>query len=104
VLPLTRRIHFGVAIGVGRDGRGDGEAPAGACRTTVVVTMFVTSFPFKYGDGDRRPHSATRRSRSALPMTDTELRLIAALAMMGLSRRPNTGYSTPAAMGTPRAL
>jgi len=33
----------------------------------------------------------TRRSRSALPMTDTELRLIAALAMIGLSKMPSQG-------------
>lgn len=33
----------------------------------------------------------TRRSRSALAMTDTELTLIAALASMGLSRTPNHG-------------
>jgi hypothetical protein len=37
------------------------------------------------------PHSATFLSRSALPMTDTELNVIAALAIIGLSRRPNTG-------------
>ena len=30
--------------------------------------------------------------------------LIAALAIIGLSRRPNTGYSTPAATGMPMAL
>ncbi len=45
---------------------------------------------------DRRPapaypSSSTPRSRSALPTTDTELRLIAAAAIIGLSSRPNTG-------------
>ena len=45
-----------------------------------------------------------RRSRSALAMTDTELRLIAAAASMGLRRRPNAGYRTPAAIGTPSTL
>jgi hypothetical protein len=44
------------------------------------------------------------RSRNALPITDTELRLIAAAATMGDSSRPNIGYSTPAATGMPRAL
>src|SRR6059036_457232 len=39
----------------------------------------------------RRPYSGTRRSRSALPMTDTELRLIAALAMIGFIRIPSQG-------------
>jgi hypothetical protein len=37
-------------------------------------------------------------------MTETELRLIAAAAIMGLSSTPNTGYSTPAAMGIPSTL
>lgn len=36
-------------------------------------------------------YSSTLRSRSALAMTDTELKLIAALAIIGLSRSPNTG-------------
>jgi hypothetical protein len=36
--------------------------------------------------------------------TDTELALIAALAMIGDSSRPNSGYSAPAATGTPSAL
>ena len=49
-------------------------------------------------------HSVCRLSRSALAMTDTELNVIAALAMIGLSSRPNAGYSTPAAMGTPSTL
>jgi len=49
-------------------------------------------------------HSSARRRRSALPMTDTELKLIAAAAIIGDSSRPNTGYSTPAAIGTPAAL
>ncbi len=42
--------------------------------------------------------------RSAFVITDTELKLIAAAAMMGLSRMPNLGYSTPAAIGTPTEL
>lgn len=36
------------------------------------------------------PHLARRRRR-ALPMTETELRLIASAAMIGLSSRPNFG-------------
>ena len=46
----------------------------------------------------------TRRSRSAFPTTETELKDMAAAAMMGLRRIPKNGYRTPAAMGTPRAL
>jgi hypothetical protein len=49
-------------------------------------------------------HNSTRRSRSALVMTDTDDRLIAAAAIIGDSRRPVTGYSSPAAIGTPSAL
>ncbi len=44
------------------------------------------------------------RSRSALKMTDTELKLIAAAASIGLRSRPEMGYKTPAATGTPSAL
>ncbi len=36
-------------------------------------------------------HSATRRRRSALLTTDTELSVMAALATMGLSTSPNQG-------------
>jgi hypothetical protein len=48
--------------------------------------------------------SFARRSRNALPMTDTELRLMAAAAIIGESSRPNTGNSTPAAIGMPTPL
>ena len=44
-------------------------------------------------------------NRSALATTDTELKLMAAAAIIGLrSRWCDIGYSTPAATGTPRAL
>ena len=39
------------------------------------------------------------RSLSALPMTDTELRLMAAAAIMGLKSSPKAGYSVAAAIG-----
>lgn len=44
------------------------------------------------------------RKRSELPITETELRLIAAAANIGDKRTPKTGNSTPAAIGTPTAL
>ena len=45
------------------------------------------------------------RRRRALPMTETELKLMAAAAIIGLrSRCAEIGYSTPAAIGTPKAL
>jgi len=49
-------------------------------------------------------YRATRRRRSAFAMTDTELNVIAALAIIGLRSQPNTGYNTPAATGTPSTL
>ena len=49
-------------------------------------------------------HGLTFRSRKALLMTETELKLIAAPAMIGLSSKPKNGYSTPAATGIPSAL
>jgi hypothetical protein len=36
-------------------------------------------------------HSVTRRRRNALPITDTELKLIAAAAIIGLSSNPTNG-------------
>jgi hypothetical protein len=36
-------------------------------------------------------HSGARRSLKAFPTTDTELKLIAAAAIIGLKRRPNQG-------------
>ncbi len=35
--------------------------------------------------------TSARRSRSALPITETELNVIAALASIGLSSQPKTG-------------
>lgn len=42
------------------------------------------------GAGGRR-YSRTRCRRRALPITETEERLMAAAAMMGVRRTPNTG-------------
>ena len=49
-------------------------------------------------------HRLSLFSLNALKTTDTELRLMAAAAIIGLSKIPKTGYRTPAATGTPRAL
>ncbi len=49
-------------------------------------------------------HSRTVRRRMALPITLTEDSAMAAAAMIGDSRMPKIGYSTPAATGTPSAL
>jgi hypothetical protein len=47
---------------------------------------------------------AGARSRRALVITETELKAIAALAIIGLKTMPNAGYRTPAATGTPMKL
>lgn len=54
--------------------------------------------------GNRVPHRSALRNRSAFVMTETELKVIAALANIGLSSTPINGYRTPAATGTPTKL
>ena len=49
-------------------------------------------------------HSFARFNLNAFTITDTELKLIAAAAMMGESSSPKNGYSTPAAIGIPSTL
>ena len=49
-------------------------------------------------------HRSTRPRRSALPMTETEEKLIAAAATMGESSMRNAGYRRPAATGTPTEI
>ncbi len=44
------------------------------------------------------------RNLRAFKMTDTELRLIAKLAIIGFNKNPKAGYKIPAAKGTPKAL
>lgn len=48
--------------------------------------------------------TCTVLSLNALLTTETELKLIAAAAIIGLSRMPKAGYRIPAATGTPREL
>jgi hypothetical protein len=49
-------------------------------------------------------YNCTRLSLSELPITETELKLMAAAAIMGDNSIPKKGYNTPAAMGTPAVL
>lgn len=49
-------------------------------------------------------HNFSLRSRNALAITETEEKLIASAAITGESSTPKTGYSTPAAIGTPAVL
>lgn len=48
------------------------------------------SFGLAVGE-DVAPHSRAKRSRSELAITETELKLIAAAATIGLSSRPKAG-------------
>ena len=71
------------------------QIPVGSPRTAAGAGGDAGTLPsggsFTRGPAPWRRYSSTRRSRSALPITETELRLIAALAIIGLSRRPKTG-------------
>jgi hypothetical protein len=49
-------------------------------------------------------HNFTRPSLSELLITETELKLIAAAAIIGDNKIPKNGYSTPALIGTPALL
>jgi hypothetical protein len=51
-----------------------------------------------------RYSSFTRASRNALAITLTDDSAIAAAPTIGDSKMPNSGYSAPAAIGTPAAL
>lgn len=62
---------------------------------SIVLSLYVVS-PNTY--------KLTRRKRKALVITDTELKLMAAAAIIGDRSNPKMGYSTPAATGTPNAL
>lgn len=46
----------------------------------------------------------TRLKRNAFIITETEEKLIAALARMGLNNIPKNGNRIPAAIGTPKLL
>jgi len=49
-------------------------------------------------------YNFTPRNLREFEITDTELKLMAAAAMIGLSSNPKNGYNTPAATGTPSEL
>lgn len=63
-----------------------------------------TTQPSTQWPGSVSSCSDTRLSLNALPITDTELKLIAAAAIIGLRSKPKNGYNTPAAIGTPSEL
>lgn len=89
-----------MAITVGLPtGVGDGGAPWPSARQPRRVRDDRPCQPS--GLSCRR---AALRKRSALVITEAELRLIAAPLIIGDSNQPVNGNNTPAASGTPRAL
>src|SRR5689334_8953281 len=69
---------FSLRVGDGHDG--------------MLVQSRFQFAEFTFGAGTNSAvHSFVERNRSALAMTDTELRLIAAPAKMGLNKTVNTG-------------
>ena len=76
-----------------------------SCRYTLQSIDAQKPLPLKNcSTGIHSPHRLMRRSLKALVMTDTELKLIAAAAIIGDSSIPKKGYKTPAATGTPSML
>ena len=81
------------------------ENPIIGSSATRTGLSFVKA-PSEAG-GRRREYpcySLTFLKRSEFVITDTELKLMAAAARIGLSSKPNNGNSTPAAIGTPIEL
>ncbi len=77
------------------------EVATGVVQSTTMSLEFSSSDDMKTAFQD---HSFTRLSLRELLITETELKLIAAAAMIGDRSNPKNGYNTPAAMGTPTEL
>ena len=60
--------------------------------------------PLHRGQAVGGGHKWSLRNLRAFPTTDTELKLIAAAAIIGLNTTPQIGYSAPAAIGIPNTL
>jgi hypothetical protein len=78
-------------------------------RMTAMLAQNIEPGDDKKRNGDQRQntpagHSDTPRNRSALAITLTDDKAIAAAASTGDSKSPNAGYKIPAATGTPAAL
>lgn len=82
----------------------------GLLKINGVVFLFRRTVMGKYYETDTtsiiniKLQSVKRRKRNALLITETELKLIAAAAIIGDNKTPKNGYNTPAATGTPNAL
>lgn len=57
----------------------------------VNTIMLSVASPGRANNSRILDHRFTFRSRSAFPITDTELKVIATAAIMGLNKRPNRG-------------
>ena len=104
IVRVLARVNADLAGTAGHDNPRPGgeEHPEAQDRSTCEDEELVSGHRLSA----RAPNSyrRTRRSRSALLTTDTELKDMAKAARTGLSRMPKNGYSTPAATGTPAAL
>ena len=75
----------------------------------VLISVLLVHLPWATRPKGRRiadylVQSLTFLNLNAFPMTETELRLMAAAAIIGESSSPKNGYRSPAATGTPSAL
>lgn len=90
-------------------------------KKTAILTLATSScitdgesgeqsgFGLDLESGEEKPatpaiYSFAALSLSAFVITDAELKLMAAAAIIGFSSNPMNGYRTPAAKGTPSAL
>lgn len=94
---------------VERSSRWKLDAPPIGCATQRVSWVRASMAGPAWGDsagrlGPAQGDQVPRRSRSALAITEAELRLIASAATIGDSSQPVNGNSSPAASGTPSAL
>ena len=74
------------------------------CAIDFTVSLYPEPASLRIDVHQTADQSLAVRKRSALLITDTEDKLMAAAAMTGLSSTPNTGYKTPAATGMPSPL
>lgn len=74
-----------------------------ATAVSDIFVCFMVFFGLILGELNFQNYrSFIPRKRRALATTDTELKDMAAPAIIGLSKMPKKGYKIPAATGTPR--
>jgi hypothetical protein len=67
------------------------SSPTGVVYGSTLRKAYATAGAILFRCAMSQSQSAARRRRSALPITDTELKAMAALAIIGLSSRPKKG-------------